>query len=45
MVVIAAVDLARVGPGLRQFDGRRASELAAADDERFVEQAALLKIA
>ena len=44
VVVVAAVDLARVGAWLGQLDRRRAAELAAPDHERFVEQAALLQV-
>ena len=44
VIVVAAVDLAGVRALLRQFDRRRAAELAAPDDERFVQQAALLEI-
>jgi hypothetical protein len=44
VVVVAAVHLAGVGALLRQLDRRRAAELAAPDDERLVEQAALLEV-
>ena len=45
VIVIASVDLAGIGARLRQFDGRRSSELAAADHERFFEQAESLEVA
>ncbi len=44
MIVVAAVDLAGVRAGLREFHGRRAPELAAPDDQRLFEQSALLEI-
>ena len=44
MVVVAAVNLAFVGSRRRQFDSRRSAELAAADDERLLQQATLLEI-
>ena len=44
VVVVAAVDLSRVGPGGGQFNGRRATELAAPDDEGVVQHAALLEV-
>ena len=44
MIVVAAVHFALVRALLRQLDGGRAAEFAAPDDERFVEQAALLQI-
>ena len=44
MVVVAAVDLARVRAGLRQLDRRRAAELAAPDDQRVLQHAALLQV-
>ena len=44
VVVVAAVDLAGVGALLRQLDRGRAAELAAPDDQRVVEQPALLEI-
>src|SRR5947199_10811052 len=44
VVMVAAVDPARVRAGGRQLDRRRAAELAAPDDERVVEHAALLEI-
>ena len=44
VVVVAAVDLARVGPFLRQLDGRRAAEFAAANHQSLVEQAALFEV-
>ena len=44
VVVVAAVDLAGVRAGVRQLDRRRAAELAAPDDQRVVEQPALLQV-
>src|SRR6185503_8756595 len=44
VVVIAAIDAARVRTGRRQLDRRRAAEFAAPDDERVVEHAALLEV-
>ena len=44
VVVVAAVDLAGVRAGRRQLDRRRAAELAAPDDQRVVEQPALLQV-
>src|SRR5579871_177531 len=44
MVVIAAVDLAGVAARRREFHRRRPAELAAPDDERAVEHAALLEV-
>ena len=44
VIVVAAVDLAGIRAGLRQFDGGRAAEFAAPDDERVLEHAALLEI-
>ena len=44
MVVVAAVDLARVRAGRGQFHRRRAAKFAAPDDQRLVEQAALLQV-
>ena len=44
MVVVSAVDLAGVGPFLREFNGRRATELAAPNDECFFQQTALLEV-
>ncbi len=44
VVVIAAVDLAGVRSGCRQFHGRRAAELTPPDHQRFLQQAALLQV-
>src|SRR2546427_9097242 len=44
MVVIAAVDLAGIRAGRRQFHGRRATELTTPDNQRFFQQTALLQV-
>ena len=44
MVVVAAVDLARVRARLRQLDRRRPAELAAPNDQRLVQHAAGFQI-
>src|SRR6266446_1090642 len=44
MIVVAAIDAAGIRARRRQLHGRRAAELAAPDDQRIVEHAALLEV-
>src|SRR3954463_14838616 len=44
MVMVAAIDLARIGAGCRQFHSRGASKFAAPDNECVLQHSALFQI-